>query len=337
MTEQKYAPFVASVILINSNGEVLLGKRTEDGIFTPPGGGSNEGETPEQCAVRETFEEAGILVDAELLQALPTIELKAGKICYPFLYVSAVGKEATSKLDPDQEVKKWVWYPMSEIPDGLRKDQNRFKSVCNAYMKFKGIFKSLNDALEKGGEGSGKVGHITAKDMTSDINKLAEKLSQPSPYRDHYAKLKEGAVMEGVQTRSGKPVFLKTEQALSHGYEPEDYREVSNMHYDKAEQMQKQVDKMKALGRIPPKEMQQIANFHVAQFKENFRMAGRVETRREKTSEAMKERAKVNKSEINPFVNEPSAIESLPETQITEMPHDRKLEILRLIDRLTSP
>src|SRR5690606_6228697 len=148
LNTQNKPPFYASVVIIDSIGRVLLGKRKEDGLYTPPGGSAEEGESPEKTAVRETFEECGIAIDPRFLQKLPSIETRDGKLCYCLLYVSSVGNTATSKLDPYQEVRTWKWFPMDQIPDALRDDPRRFESVRNAYMKFKGITKGLTNKLK---------------------------------------------------------------------------------------------------------------------------------------------------------------------------------------------
>ncbi len=49
-----------AVFLFNENNEILLQKRTDDGTWCVPGGSMELGETPEQAARREFFEETGL-------------------------------------------------------------------------------------------------------------------------------------------------------------------------------------------------------------------------------------------------------------------------------------
>ncbi len=63
---------VASVLLVDAQGKVLLQLRSEDAPASPgqwsfPGGGVEAGETPEEAARRETLEETGLLVDGDLV------------------------------------------------------------------------------------------------------------------------------------------------------------------------------------------------------------------------------------------------------------------------------
>jgi mutator protein MutT len=69
LSEEVVAVPAASVIVVRDAPlEVLLLRRNEKSSFVPnawvfPGGAIERGETPEQAAVRETFEEAGLVID----------------------------------------------------------------------------------------------------------------------------------------------------------------------------------------------------------------------------------------------------------------------------------
>ncbi len=363
---KKDPEFYAAVIVIDSTSRVLLGKRKEDGIWTTPAGGSNPGETPEDTAIRECFEESGLAIQKELLQLLPIIPTKNGKNCYCFLYICSPGHMVTSKLDPDEEVKKWEWFEKDQIPNGLRDDPRRFESVRNGFMKFHGIIKSMTETLEKGGngsgikghktnkveelrpdrpnfdemtrtqecqwnvdkykrlvqnypknsqfketldewktrlahwtkeenkvqkggEGSGKKGHVTLKDYQHKVHHLADKLIEVNPFKSHLNKLKSGAVMEGVELRSGKPLYLDVNQALAHKYTPADYREAANIHYEKAQSMATQIEKIKEYKTQVPPEMEEIRKFHKMAFKQNMSMAETVTKRAAKTEQSIKD------------------------------------------------
>ncbi len=53
----------ASVIVENDAGEVLLGRRADNHLWGYAGGAVELDETVEECAVRELFEETGIVAD----------------------------------------------------------------------------------------------------------------------------------------------------------------------------------------------------------------------------------------------------------------------------------
>lgn len=161
----KLPKFYSSVIVMNSAGQVLLGER-KDGIVTPPGGHAEDHETPTQAGVRELFEEAAFIAKEHELQELPTITTTNGRICHCYLLVTGQ-HVASSRLDPDKEVKEWKWYHEHDLPKGLDKDPRRFESVRNAFMKFHGI--------TKGGLGSGpKPGKITKQPWDDSVKDTPE-------------------------------------------------------------------------------------------------------------------------------------------------------------------
>ncbi|RAY15382.1 DNA mismatch repair protein MutT [Actinomadura craniellae] len=53
----------ASVLVRDENGQVLLLRRTDNGLWTIPTGGLKKGETIRQCAVRECKEETGVDIE----------------------------------------------------------------------------------------------------------------------------------------------------------------------------------------------------------------------------------------------------------------------------------
>ena len=50
-----------NAVLFDGSGRVLLQKRSDNGAWGLPGGRMEIGETVEQCVIRETFEETGML------------------------------------------------------------------------------------------------------------------------------------------------------------------------------------------------------------------------------------------------------------------------------------
>ena len=53
----------ASAVIIDDDGRFLLGKRTDNALWTIPGGGMKPGETIAETVVREVKEETGIAVE----------------------------------------------------------------------------------------------------------------------------------------------------------------------------------------------------------------------------------------------------------------------------------
>ena len=114
----------AGVVLIEDN-KVALIERYRDGkhYFVFPGGGVDEGETPQEAAVREMEEETGLRVTvkrelAEIhfglsMQHYFQVECNGGE------FGSGTGEEYTD-ADPDhpaQGVYIPVWMPLAELPE----------------------------------------------------------------------------------------------------------------------------------------------------------------------------------------------------------------------------
>lgn len=275
---KKHNHFYASIMAIDPEGKVLLGKRRKDGLWTPPAGSSHSGETPMETAIRETFEETGLVVKPYELQPLPTIDTNDRRVCHVFLWMCPPGMDMhtpKSNLDPDHEVEEWQWFDQREVPQDIHKDENRATSVNNAYMKFYGI--------RKGGPGSGVQGHTTMHPTEDKVINLTNKLTGENPFKSHLDKLKNGAVLEGVTLRSGKPVYLNLEQATAHGYTPNDYKEAANIHYDKAQAIATNIEKIKELKKPVLPEMEGILKFHKQQFKSNMGAAEKLGSRMSRT------------------------------------------------------
>lgn len=161
--------FFVTVIPVSEHGEVLLGKRIEDGIWTTPGGGADPGEAPEQAARRELFEEAGLAAPPNSLELVSVSETPRGFKIYSFLWrmPRMFADAATPKLDPDKEVKSWKLFRPEDFPASMASEQNasRLKTIREALMRLYAIKANMEDEkdLEKGGPGSGVKGHQTQK------------------------------------------------------------------------------------------------------------------------------------------------------------------------------
>ena len=308
--------YYAAVVVIDLDGRVLLGKRKEDGIWTTPAGGSNLGEeSPAKTASRELFEEAGIPCESMLLKPLMSRVTRNGKTCHVYLHVVPTGTMTTSKLDPDQEVKTWKWFSRDEIPDALRNDMRRWDSVMAGYMSFYGINKSLIESLEKGGKPAeiGEVRNFGGKDfkkiangewapvvhpeekqlkqeqdkkvvsLTSKLKQKIEDKNQISHGEKHLHDLKNQVILEGKETRSGKPMFTKLEAALSHGYEAQDFREVANVFYDRAQSMADNIAKLQAGKQQVDPNFEKIKKENMKIFRSFLGQALRIESRQKVT------------------------------------------------------
>ncbi len=115
----------AGIVLIQ-NGKVALIERHRAGLdyYVFPGGGVDEGETPEQAAIREAMEELGI--EIAITQKIAEIQLGQKSRQFYFLveqtggeFGTGTGEEYTDS-DPDhpeQGVYIPIWMPIEKLSE----------------------------------------------------------------------------------------------------------------------------------------------------------------------------------------------------------------------------
>ena len=114
----------AGIVLIQ-DGKVALIERHRAGLdyFVFPGGGVDEGESPEQAAVREAMEELG--VEVAIRQKISEIQFGQKSRQVYFLaeqiggeFGTGAGEEYTDAdpNDPEEGIYVPVWMPIEELP-----------------------------------------------------------------------------------------------------------------------------------------------------------------------------------------------------------------------------
>ncbi len=119
--DTNYAYTSAGVCLLRKNPEtgtkeILVVNEPQKTIANIIGGYSEKGETPEETAVREIFEEVGIKIKKDNLRLLAfshTVRADNKKSCTDFYYVCDEF-EGTLKAD-EKEVTEFAWVPLSEL------------------------------------------------------------------------------------------------------------------------------------------------------------------------------------------------------------------------------
>lgn len=112
----------AGIVLIEDN-KVALIERHRAGLdyFVFPGGGVDEGETPEQAATREAMEELG--VEVVVKQKVAEIQIETSRQIY-FLVERVAGEFGTGTgdeftdsdpSDPSEGIYVAVWMPIDEL------------------------------------------------------------------------------------------------------------------------------------------------------------------------------------------------------------------------------
>lgn len=115
---------VGSGVLLLRENQVLLQRRKDNGLWGIPGGSLEPGETLEEAAIRETFEEVGLMIDE-----LTLFKVYSGKdhfYVYPNgdqifdVCVAYTSRDFHGELQAESgEVLDLAFFPIDELPAEL--------------------------------------------------------------------------------------------------------------------------------------------------------------------------------------------------------------------------
>jgi 8-oxo-dGTP pyrophosphatase MutT (NUDIX family) len=150
MSKSKAELKEVATILVRDGNKILMGKRSDNGKWTTPGGHLEPGEDKIEGALRELKEEAGISADKKELKHLTSenVTTFTGKKMKIHAFVVDMDKPKTSsKNDPDEEVKKWEWI---NTAGGLPKDvASNLHSPKNVALRQVGLQKGMIFTLDQ--------------------------------------------------------------------------------------------------------------------------------------------------------------------------------------------
>ena len=111
---------VAAVIM--REGRILLGERIGShgaNTWATPGGHLELGESIEECAKREAYEETGLVVESfKKLTFTNDIFEKENKH-YVTLFVVGTSSSGEPKITEPDKCKQWQWFSLDELPEPL--------------------------------------------------------------------------------------------------------------------------------------------------------------------------------------------------------------------------
>lgn len=111
-----------AVAVVTRNGTILMEKTYYEGryFYALPGGGIEEGETPQETALRELKEECGL--NGKIVKPLNILHKKDGSIEYAYEIAVSENQIATVGKDPEfsdeeQMIKDVCWLQLHEISE----------------------------------------------------------------------------------------------------------------------------------------------------------------------------------------------------------------------------
>lgn len=202
---------IAAGILFYANGKYLFLQRP-DGQWGLPAGSIEPGETPFQCAVRETFEEVGYVVAGNI--ELPIIFNDGTFICY---FV----KCEEFKVTLNHEHSQFAWLPLDLLPTPLFMDTKKIVALSFAMDRadsarvrdINGWFEVENNPISRAGVFDYLGRNIPGADPDKmyKVYRPAEELADPDciasfrllPWIDDHAMLGNA---EGLTPIAQKPI-----------------------------------------------------------------------------------------------------------------------------------
>ncbi|MGV9352325.1 NUDIX hydrolase [Streptomyces misionensis] len=115
MTETTTKPGISAAIITNGDRVLMVRRRVKEGELSWqfPAGGIEEGESPEEAAVRETLEETGLKVEAERLIG-QRVHPKTGR---EMSYTACRIIDGEAHVADEDELDAVAWVALAEIPE----------------------------------------------------------------------------------------------------------------------------------------------------------------------------------------------------------------------------
>lgn len=140
----------AAAVVLGGEGHVLLGRRADTGRWALPGGIVDPAEQPADAAVRECFEETGVMVVPEALTSVtvspPRTYVNGDQVRYLELTFRcrAVGGEASVNDEESLEVR---WHPLDALPELDEDERSRLTRAVRGDDRAAFEFSGLADVL----------------------------------------------------------------------------------------------------------------------------------------------------------------------------------------------
>ncbi|MBX3086716.1 MAG: NUDIX domain-containing protein [Anaerolineae bacterium] len=120
--ESNNLPKVGVGVLVERDGKLLLHRRKGDhgpGTWSPAGGHLEYGETPEECAIREVWEEIGVTVREVAFMGITNDVFSETQRHYVTIWMHATVTEGEAYVHAEDEVEDVDWFAWDALPEPL--------------------------------------------------------------------------------------------------------------------------------------------------------------------------------------------------------------------------
>jgi 8-oxo-dGTP pyrophosphatase MutT (NUDIX family) len=161
----------AAGVVLDDNGRVLLGRRADTGTWALPGGIVEPGEEPADAAVREIFEETGVIAVPEALAAVtvsePVTYQNGDVVQYLEILFRCHAIGGAARVN-DAESIEVSWHAQANLPDlhagTLRRITQAVTGTAQPAYAFSGVEKVLGPVrLSRPGPGC-----LSGRNLTAD-------------------------------------------------------------------------------------------------------------------------------------------------------------------------
>jgi 8-oxo-dGTP diphosphatase len=115
---------------------VLLLKRKSvhgEGTWSPPGGHLEFGETPEECAIREAYEETAVNIDSLAFRGITNDIFRESEKHYVTLWFEGRYCSGTAIVNAPYEASDVQWFAWDSFPSPLFLSFRNLLQECNYY------------------------------------------------------------------------------------------------------------------------------------------------------------------------------------------------------------
>jgi 8-oxo-dGTP diphosphatase len=123
MSESKAVGVGVGILIFNENNEILMGQRLNSigaGGWSPPGGHLEVGETFEECAIREAFEETGLTLSTPTFVALTNNIFKDESKHFIVIFMKTAYPAGQTIVHKEHhKTTEWQWFSLDNLPSNL--------------------------------------------------------------------------------------------------------------------------------------------------------------------------------------------------------------------------